>query len=555
MTVDLGLSLAEQCDAILAATNARDRRLRELTRSSPVIQLHDGHMNLQHVVRAENSQEWEDVDNDSAPGQVRIDFAFDEAQWLWDMEQRRRGGETIHVIVTVEHVGRRWSGVMTSAVVEWGEVGHAVLTAHFISDYQQLKDRTLWANPGLPAAFQFPKVFVLGGPTPWVLLTALYLNLKRAHGGPLTLNDPLASQAYTAQNDWPIVVKPISFTQAMADGHVWSVLASRFKSWHEAAEMILADAELSVSWRRWMRGDPPPWPGADLRHGALVIDIVDKSAAQEGTSQGGSVIDGLVRTARRFVNDFLENRDDPIAGLPAVPQYTEPGYLGTDPRVPYVFFGPNHPGLKRITAEWTPAQYVRLTVGGHSMPGVNEIIDAGLQAAGDAIAMIPGAPPLGGALSALLRPIFEDVLLAWISVYLSQRAADSSDFASYERVLESGMKAWTVSSLMVLRAGMVETASKFTAHMEIEDAAPYLVGAPGHGHFDKGDRIVTQVPGDKSGRLHVQRVSKLVLAAERGVAPNYQITMGEPFDPGDPFARLAKSIERGFSIMKELGLW
>ena len=548
------MTLADLCADVVTATDARDRALRADRYSDPLVRVWDGHMRLAHVIRAENSQEWEDIDNDTGNGTLVIDFDRPEAQWLWDMQARRDAGETIHVIVTVDHVGRRWSGVMVRAVVETNDAGFTVLTAHFMSDYEQLKARTVWANPSLPAAFQFPKVFVLGGPARWVLLTSLYMNLKRAHGGPLVLGDPM-QQAKSGQGDWPIVVKPVTFTEDMQAGTVWAVLASRFKSWHEAAEMILADAELSVQWRRWLDGDPAPWPGANVRHGALVIDIVDKSGIMEGTANGGTIFDGLTRVVRDFVNDLIENRDDTVTGLPAVPDYQEPGFINTDPRAPYVFFGPDHPGLKRVSAEWKPAQYVRLTVGGHSMPGVNELIDAGLQAAGDAVAMIPGAPPIGGALAALLRPIFEDVILAWISVPLVYRAQSSSDFALYETVLESGIKAWTISSLMVLRAGRLETASKFTAHMEIEDTAPYVVGAPGHGHFDKGDRIIAGVPGDQANRLHVQRVSKLVLKTSRGSAPSYDITMGEPFDPDDPISRLVKRIERGFSVMKELGLW
>ena len=51
---------------------------------------------------------------------------------------------------------------------------------------------------------------------------------------------------------------------------------------------------------RYLPGDPLPWPGADLRYGTLVIDIVDKSGVLTGTSHGGTIFSGLQRTVVQF---------------------------------------------------------------------------------------------------------------------------------------------------------------------------------------------------------------------------------------------------------------
>lgn len=548
------MTLEELCKATYEDTDARARLLRQRTRQAPLIRLHDGNMQLQHVVRAENSQEWEDVDNDSAPGVLKLDFELPEAQWLWDLKGRRDRGETINLFVTVDHVGRRWSGPLVDATVETNELGHTELTANFVSDYEQLKWRNLWANPALPAGFQFPKVFILAGPTPWVGLTGLYLNLKRAHGGnTVWFDDPMADEARYGQNNWPIVVVPRTFNECMQQGYVWSVLASRFKNWHEGMEMALRDGELSVQWRRWLTGDPPPWEGANIRHGALVVDIVDKSGVLEGTANGGTIFDGLTRFIRDFVNDFFENEDSAITGIPESADYMKPGYLSTDPRLPFVFFGPRHPGMKKQKSTWTPAKGLELTVGGHSMPMVNEIIEAGIQAAGDLTAMIPGVPPIGGALSAILKPLFEDVVLAWMSVRLIRRMQASGDFALYERVLDAGARAWTLSTLMVIRTGMVESQTDFSCEMEIIDSAPYVIGAPGFGHFDKGDRVLSQAVGDKTRRVQVQRVKKLTLKSSDGEAPHYDIALGEQYKRGDPIQRIIDAISRTSSVLQEVG--
>ncbi|MFS9669060.1 hypothetical protein, partial [Klebsiella pneumoniae] len=68
-------------------------------------------------------------------------------------------------------------------------------------------------------------------------------------------------------SNWNMVVKPGSL---LGDSSPWTVLSSRFKYWHDMAEPTLGDAQLMVTTRRYLQGDPPPWPGANLRHGTIV---------------------------------------------------------------------------------------------------------------------------------------------------------------------------------------------------------------------------------------------------------------------------------------------
>lgn len=553
--VDFGLDLLAQCEGILQATRARESMMRAERRKNTVIRLHDGHMALHHIVRREDSQRWEDVDNDTGPGTLVMDYEWEESQWLWDMHERKKRGETINVIVTVDYVGTRWSGLLHEAIVETDDLGNSKLTATFLSDYEQLKWRDLWSNPGSIAGFQFPKIFALGGPADWALGTALHLNLARAHGWVSGFtDDPLNASATADQTNWPIVVKPDKFSSAMARGTTWAIVLSRFATFHEAAQMILEDAELSVTWRRWLEGDPLPWAGARIKHGTLVIGFEDKSGILEGTAGGGTMWDGLSRVVRGYINDFIENDDTAITGIPSVPEYHEPGFIHTDPRVPYVFFGPKSPGLLKQVARWRPAKGLRITTGGHSMPMVNELISAALQAAGDMTAMIPGVPPLGGAAEAILRPIFEDVILSFMSVWLAARAAASGEFALYEYFIADSGKAYTLASLLVMRSGVHLTRTSFSVSMEIGDGGPYLVGAKGHGHFGKGDRVLTQIIGDKSGRIHSERVRKTVLSASVGSAPAFAIEMGDSAAGEDPAVRIGADIERLKGALKTTGV-
>src|SRR5215472_10172838 len=140
---------------------------------------------------------------------------------------------------------------------------------------------------------------------------ALILQIFRDHNPLITLpDDPLQLSAWFTDLDmstWSVVVAPTGFFEAMASGIVWTILISRMGNWHDACHTTLEDAELSVTCTRYLQGDPPPWPGANLRYGTLVIDVVDKSGVHIGTSNGGTIFDGLLRTVAEFTEDFVDS--------------------------------------------------------------------------------------------------------------------------------------------------------------------------------------------------------------------------------------------------------
>ncbi len=721
MTVDFGLSLEEQCAAIWDATERAHADLERERRTPPLIRLWTGgNADLVHIVECEDSARWEDPDNDTGPGVLKMDFALPQAQWLNDMYGRIKRGEKRNVLVSMDYMGNRWSGLLEEVNVETDELGTSTLTATFLSDFEQLRTKLLWATPVMPAAFQPIKVFGLAGPAPWVCLSALHINLVRENSSLLTFpDDPLNPSSWWSGNsmsNWTVVVKPTSFMEWMSKGVPWAILTSRFKYWHEAAQSILEDAELSLRWRRWFTGDPAPWPGAKLRHGALVVWIEDKSGVEAGTSNGGTLFDGLFRTIRSYTEDFVENLEEQITDMPVVGDYRVSGDRRTDPRVPYVYYPPDSPGVRRSSFKQRPARAVQLVTGGHSMPGVNETISALTQGIFDVLGNWLMVGSIGGSVDALLKPFYEDcvagdtiihgpdgderidalaarggpfrvwsltpegrrvpatavlafkkgrtelfeyvlddgraikathqhrfltregfmrgaavvvgteiatvdhedlprqaievaavkvedaqyedlretsaltfrkvvsvqsvgvddfydmhvpgwenysangfwnhnTILAWIAVKLFMRAQVSGDFRYFEYFIASAGKAYTLDSLMVLRAGAFETRTIFSGAMEITNAAPYAIGAAGIGHFDKGDRVATRIPGDLTRRIHVERVSKTVLEWDPTKFPEYEIVLGGERLQEDPLARLMRHLGSIRSDLKDAGVF
>ncbi|NKW07049.1 hypothetical protein GS938_14225 [Rhodococcus hoagii] len=136
-------------------------------------------------------------------------------------------------------------------------------------------------------------------------------------------------------SQWNIVVKPHKFLE---DSSPWTILSSRFKYWHDMAAPTLDDAQLMVTTRRYLPGDPPPWQGANLRYGTIVVDIVDKSGYWDETSTGGNIWDGLKRTivelADNWVDEIVNTVSEPIDPYKNIVGK----WLGTFPRAPYVVY-------------------------------------------------------------------------------------------------------------------------------------------------------------------------------------------------------------------------
>src|SRR5690606_25393116 len=145
----------------------------------------------------------------------------------------------------------------------------------------------------------------------------------------------------------------------------------------------------------------PPWSGANLRSGCLIIDYKDKSGWLTGTSFGGSIFTGLIHGLVNIGSDGATEGID-ILPDPAFPdEFYQPGWKGSHVSVPSIIFREGeHTGIETSMFIGSPAKDARHTTGGHSMPGVNELISAAIQAAGDMIAAMLFVPPVGGVVDA-----------------------------------------------------------------------------------------------------------------------------------------------------------
>jgi hypothetical protein len=551
--------MTASCEQSLAAAEQQKLVEDRIRRAQPVGRIWDAEWNCQHVMGSEYSAQFSWISNDTGPGRTEFPFESPIAQWIYDYQARLDAGSGRTVAITIDYCGARWSGMLDKFAVEQREDGDVVLVVDWVHDYEHLKWYSVIPNPFLPDGFQAPRAWLLAGPVPWILKVSLFLAIWREHNPFLTWpDDPLNLNNWASMgldmSNWHIVVKPQSFIQAMESGAVWGVVTSRWQNFHDMAHYMLEDSELSIVCRRYLPGDALPWAGANLRYGTLVIDIADKSGVLIGTSNGGSVFDGLTRTALEFADDFIDSTYDVVSDADTPQDYFTVGKRYTDPVKPYVIFYESDTSPVQ-TSSWiySPAKGVQIEVGGHSAPGVNEAISATIQALGDVLGGLAQIGSLGGTIDTLLAPIYEDTVLAWQTFKSPERANNTGWDRLHAYFQDGAGKAYTLASLAVLRAGMWATKTVVSWRVQVSDGAPYLVGDNGVGHFFLDDRVGLVLKADD--KIHMDRCRRIDLGWGPDTPPEWTINIGDERIWQDPAQRALGRIERLIAGLHDLGVW
>ncbi len=572
-----GLSTLEEHEAVWNIIQAR-RALAEANRlKPPQIRFWDGDMTLRGEVAGWRAHDFEFVENDTGSASIQLSLDHYLAKWVMNHKGRAKR----NVIVTFDKQGARWSGIMDTYSVVREKGGDAYLDIVFKHDYEQAKHILCWANPFLRPEVQFPKLWVIFGPAKWCLLMTLFVNLFRLETSLWTLPDnPLDINEWIPfsfnPGVWRNLVKPFPL---IGDNSNLTIVFSRFKTWHDTAKKTLEDAQLTVVCRRYLDGDPHPFSDLageldvdfvedlfsliPIRHGCLIWDIVDNSGWGTETAFGGSWLTGFIRAVVNIASDGTTEGVDVFTGDPTFPgEYYTPNFLGTSPQAPHVVFeeGP-FTGIESSKFQYFEATDTSFVTGGHSMPGVNEGISAAVNMAGDFVtslinsALAAGGafgtaidlPPLGGVMDAVAKIFYEDVFLAFMET-ATLRAAGLSlpipglediitglgDFHYFEGWADGADRAFTLSALMAIRAKIWATRAHSSHSIKVADAAPYIFGEKGYGHYGIGSRVGTSVLGYPTpDTIFVERLSRAKYAWDKDGPKGWELVIGyrEPQDP------------------------
>ena len=518
-------------------------------RRAPEVELYDGDWNPVGIAGRVNAASFSFLSNETGTAFLEMPLDYYLSEWAINVD----GRATSDVHVRMEKDGARWTGKMEELKIIKEDTGRRYVRLLFKHDFEQLKKMVVYPNPFLPPEIQFPRLWLCFGKAKWALKTTLLCTIMRLESSLWTLPDnPLDKSQWNNfdQSTWWNVVKPDSGV----DNSLPSIVHSRMKTMFDTGKKIVADSQLQWECRRYLPGDPPPWEGANLRYGCLVWDLVDKSGFNTGTAFRGNLFEGIIREFLNIhgdgITETVEQVDDP--NVPG--DYPAPLVRGTTPANPgVVFWESEMSGIQSSEYSMKPAGAVGSVAGGHSMPGVNELISATVQMVGDLTAMIPGVPPLGGIADALLKPLYTDVFLAFGKIKNSNRAQRSGGAHYHEEFAEGADKAYTLGYLIAQRAQMWRTREVRSCTVKVADAAPWTVGDFGCGDFFLGDRVGFNIIGMPVGVVYVEQVSELTMAWDRDTAPSWDVVMGQRV-PQDPVMQLYEAVQEIFSITQELGI-
>lgn len=563
------------------ARELREYRI-ERAYDPPTIKLYDGDWNYRGTVYGEIAGNVTQIVNETGTIQVRLPIDLDDRRgtWaaFWALDEDARGTSNIHVII--ETMGARIGGRMKQkdgVHLVRGDKGDEVVI-DFLDDIEELKHVHTAGNPFLPISLiQQPKAWMLFDQADRGILVTLAANLLRLQLSNISIADLLElldPDNWTLGNlldVWQqsqIVVVPRKFGDSVAPLSL--VVGSIKTPIFDVAAPILEDAELQWELRRWLTGDPEPWPGAgtNWRNGTLMVRIVDKSNFRQGTSIGGNLLTGLTRTIASVTSNHVEDSYDLFTGETIDETgYRLPGVLGSLPAHPYVVYRDGDiTGIQTSEFSRSPGGAGRITVGGQSMPGVNELISAAVQYGGDVLgdnlsAVISAGVgfnvsvgSLGGALDSFLNPIYRDSILAYMSVPLLLRVAKQGWGHYLETTSTNVTQAFTAASVMDLRKRRRETDPDLEFTLIVANASPWLIGDNGFGHWWLGDRV-----GGTSKylmpRVFVRRNRQLDITWGDGKGLGIEATFGDTRSEKDAIEHMTELVAKAMSGLQEIGLW
>ncbi|MFC8182396.1 phage tail protein [Rhodococcus sp. NPDC057297] len=520
-------------------------------RLPPEVELYDGDWNSVGIVGRVDRADFQFIQNETGTASLEMPLHYYLSEWVINVD----GRATSDVHVRMEKDGARWTGKLDELRIIKDDSGRRFVRLLFKHDFEQLKKMVVYPNPFLPPEIQFPRLWLCFGKAKWALKTTLLCTIMRLESSLWTLPDnPLDKSQWNNfnQSTWWNVVKPTM--QGDVDNSLPAIVHSRMKTMFDTSKKIAADSQLLWVCRRYLPGDPLPWEGANLRYGCLVWDLVDKSGFNTGTAFRGNLFAGIIKEFLNIhgdgITETVEQVDDP--NVPGV--YPTPEVRGTTPANPgVVFWESEMSGIQSSEFFQKPAGAVGSVAGGHSMPGVNELISATVQMIGDLTAMIPFVPPLGGIADALLKPLYTDVFLAFGKIKSSSRARRSGGAHYHEEFAEGADKAYTLGYLLAQRAQMWKTREVRSCTLKVADSAPWTVGDFGGGDFFLGDRVGFNIIGMPTGVVYVEQVSELNISWDRDTAPVWDITIGQRVAK-DPVIEAYEAIQEIFSLVQELGV-
>lgn len=514
----------------------------------PVVEVYDKDWSPITVLNGPVKGSVEDTVNDAGEGNIVMLGDNPVARWMADDVDEE---SDVHLRVT--QGANVWTGKAQYIDEEMLDSGIELVTWIGLHDYQHAKKVYCYPNPWFPVQLQWPKIYIWYGPVDTGILQLLFINLiRRYESGFLPFPDMFGVNSYRRLriDDWAQVVDPRGLGIGR-DTSVHAIIVTRMGQFHEVVKPLLEDAGKRLVAKRWLPGDPQPFPEYQtLRLPTLIWSIEDVGGVR---GQTGSLLGGFVALLKTIASDGVTETTQAVPYEPPI-EYRETGRWGTKVASPAVVFyrqqrwtaieGSGQVGVRKWKRRIHKALAHAILTGGKSPGWVNSGIKMLVNAALGWIGMIFMNP---GLTLGILDDQVENVVLAFARWNFAGRGEKMGRDRYGEYWETSGSTGFSLSTIAAIRAGAHATRPYTSYELEIVNAAPYIVGL----HFDLGDPVSAEI--GRTGLLYTDqlRTKRIDFDAKSvGVA----LSIGVDSESKTASARLGRILESVKQVTQNLSV-
>ena len=488
----------------------------------------------------------EEIVNDSGEVEWAMHADFPVARWAADEVPE---GEDIHV--RIRQSGNVWTGKVSVVDESMDSSGVEVVKFEGLHDMQHAKKLYCFPNPWFGASLQWPKIYIWYGAVRTGLLQMKMLNLiRRYQPGFVPIGGIFSPFNYGRLDidNWAQIVDPRGL--GMEDTSMHTMIVTRMGQFMEIARPMLEDASERLVARRWLPGDPQPFPEyCTLRFPTLIWSIEPMGGLRGPT---GTMVDGLIQLVRSIASDGITETTEAVPYDPPI-EYRDVGW-GTKVASPAVVFyraqrwtrmeGSGQVGVRSWKRRVHKALATSIITGGRSPGWVNSGIKMLVNAALGWIGMIFLNP---GLTLGVLDDQVEDVVLAFAQWPFMDRAAVMGRDAFGEAWETSGGTGFSLSTIAAIRQGRTATRAYTSYQIEAINGAPYIVGR----HMDIGSPVSAEV--GRTGRLYTDTLRSKRIEFSPGEV-QWVLAIGVDNEERSPAARLGRILESVRTVTQNLSV-
>lgn len=405
--------------------------------------------------------------------------------------------DTVVVPIVYDKGGYRWSGRIDVAHDEF-KGGKYQTSCELIGDKHWLDRILAWPNPFTPIFIQDPSQWFAEGPGLTVIFALLAEQFFRIQSGlwemwnnisglnfdwrawlsSLLTRDGLSVSDILQAIHTPVCIVPID---PLKDASAWIEINGRMDTCWKLIQQQLTDNGFYISAVIWLPGEPqPPGIAFPLIKPTVVVRLQDLSGLTGPVDNflGGIVVDAVQlegSLSGQAISPLITNPNNQAPFLPRdLGEFVAPR-LGVNFNPPWVVLNLDEPrsGVIEHSVDHHAPLCWQVVVGGQSPKWINDLINATLEWAVDAIQIAIG---ITGIPSSLLDGIFDNTLLAFTLVENFSRRLALGPFGFPEKFFPSGAGSLTIDTFMAEVEALWSTRGWPSAQITFIDGYPYELG-------------------------------------------------------------------------------